>query len=105
MTDEKTVTVVDGVPYTWWIENLTFIMEFEADPLLRMHPEFDAMVWDQCVRLAHENLLMPVGAVMVTLEDVISTQRPLTEGVSLITSSSVIGQARIKIRAEVLLSG
>jgi hypothetical protein len=49
----------------------TFKYVIEAPRSLRAHPEYEKMVWDACLK-AHEAGHVPVGAILITDEDIAS---------------------------------
>lgn len=66
----------------------TFTLTFIAPKQLLLHPEYDAMVNDQVLRFAHQQAIIPIGAVFHTEEDYNPAgppQVPLKEGEDMVT--------------------
>lgn len=51
--------------YETRVENDVFLMTFQAPRQLLLHPEFEAMVHDECLRQAHSQGVMPVGPILI----------------------------------------
>lgn len=63
-----------------------FTLKFQAPRQLLLHDDFDAMVWDECLRQAHAAGVMPVGPILVThseIEDAPPKPSELREGESM----------------------
>lgn len=60
-----------------------FTLRITAPKQLLLHEEFEAMVWDETLRRAHQQGLIPVGPVLVTTAEPIPEPQHLIEGESL----------------------
>ena len=71
-----------------------------------MHPDWQNMVWDECLRRAHEAMLMPVGAVMISEPEPIEERRELVEGSPLMAGRAMyVNTPMVRVSADVLLMG
>jgi hypothetical protein len=91
--------------YQTRVEGGTFILEFKAPSTLLLHPEYQNMVWDECLRRAHNEGCIPVGPVLVTEERIEKRQvESLIDGVPMDIGAAVSGSISydvMKVRAEV----
>ncbi len=70
--------------FTTNVEDGVFTLIFTAPKRLLLHPDFESMVWDECLRRAHAEGHVPVGPIHIQTDDVANEpQTPLVEGESL----------------------
>jgi hypothetical protein len=75
------------------VENGTFTLRFRAAKQLLLHPEFEQMVWDECLRRAHMGGHMPVGPIFISTaeaDDNEPTTSELAEGEALVMHRVVL---------------
>lgn len=70
MDEQYECTAADGV----------FTMRFKAPRQLLLHEEFEAMVWDECLRHAHIGGHMPVGPILIETSEVEDEPVEVVEG-------------------------
>lgn len=73
------------------VEGGVFTLTFRASKQLLLHPEFEQMVWDECLRRAHASGHMPVGPIFIETAEIESIQESLTEGNPLIVNPMAMG--------------
>lgn len=69
--------------YSASMKDDVFTMTFTAPKQLLLNPEWENMVWDQTLRMAHEAGFMPVGPIFISYEEVEPPPTQLIEGESL----------------------
>jgi hypothetical protein len=107
-----------GPEYRTRVENDTFIMEFVGPRQLLLMSDFNAMVHNQCLSMAHAQGLHPVGEIFISTSEVRGEAESdqLVEGESLDEKMrrrrnqemrQIFGgqdMAKMTVRAEVLLA-
>lgn len=78
--DSSGTCMVADVPMEWSIQGRSFHCSFRAPRRVRLHPDYENMVLDQCVATAYLVGVMPVGEVIWYDEDTTSPAGPLREG-------------------------
>jgi hypothetical protein len=61
------------------VEGKTFKLILHAPRTMRSHPEFEKVMWDECLRRAHADGHMPVGPILIDTEDIETKTKPLEE--------------------------
>lgn len=64
-------------------ENGVFTMTFRAPKQLLLHPDYQQMVWDECLRRAHAAGHIPIGSILIEEADDQPEVQELVEGETL----------------------
>lgn len=76
----------DNKIYSTTVEDGVFTMTFTAPAQLLLRSDWENMVWDQTLRMAHEAGLVPVGPIFIEHE---ATEKPKAEPTPLVEGESL----------------